>query len=93
MPRERKERRHAEPNFEDTFNEMAKTKEGQIRLLDLARFLCEVLDAAIEHGDTWLNIGTTRDGLLANITLHEKGAVTFAPGATLGELLLSVDSL
>ena len=93
MPRPQRERRVALPEFERDYDQMVKTKEGQVRLLDFVRLLCTFIDEAVGQGDTWINIGTTRDKTLANITVHEQGATIYATGATLDELLSAADSL
>jgi len=93
MPRPQREKRVALPDFERDFNQLVQTKEGQIRVLAFVQLLCTFIDEAVGQGDTWLNIGTTRDKSLANITVHEQGATIYATGATLEELLSASESL
>jgi len=93
MPRERKHTNAVEPNFEEEFKSLSKTKEGVQIILDAVFVLSQVIDQCISENDTWFTIGLQRGGGSVQLTLHEGRDMSYSNGRSLTEFLSSVRSL
>lgn len=93
MPRERKVRQVVEPNFEEEFKRLVKTKDGEQMVLDAMFVICQILDQCCTEDSTWFNVGLQQGGASIQVTLHEGRDKSFANGRNLVEFLSGIRSL
>jgi len=93
MPRARKPRITAEPNFNADFRELVKSKEGVQQVLDFMEVLTEIIDDIISQDETWFNLGRHKGNHTLLLTLHEGKGLAWAGGPNLAQFLSEFEVL
>lgn len=93
MPRDRKQAKTVEPNFERDFKALVKNDIGKQSILDAFFVMCMVFDQVVTEENTWFTIGLQKSGATLQLTLHEGRDVTYANAVDLQGFLSEVRSL
>jgi len=93
MPRSPKPSVTLEPEFEDHFHKMLKTKEGSQQLQDAMQIFAMLFDNIIEGKNTWMVIGRSKQTHKLLLTLHEQDVDSYASGSTLEGFLSELQAL
>jgi len=93
MPREKKTKAAAQPEFENDFTRMAANKEDISILLSSMHSLAIFFDEVISGKNVWITIGRNKRTHRLLFTLHGDDEDEYAGGSNLREFLAEFNSL